>query len=359
MLTAKAERAMKIEGLECGADDYLVKPFDAVELRARVRSLLKLRRLHQALDERNQELETTLKELQATQARLLETAHRAGMTEIATGVLHNVGNVLNSVNISVTTVGNQLQKLRLTGPAKAGALLTEYASGLDRFLTSDPRGRKLPEYLTGLSASLQAEQQQMLTELEFLKEKLQVIKNIISSQQKYAKQVAFRELVELPVLMDDVLGMHMASMARHGVDLVRDFEGLPVANLEKLKLVQVLDNLVRNAVESMKTHAAPRHVLTVRLQRAAADRVRVDVSDTGRGIAPENLHKIFNYGFTTKQSGNGFGLHSAANAMTEMGGTISVRSDGVGRGATFTIEFPFATEAGEPQTLEHKEVACA
>jgi len=274
-------------------------------------------------------------------------------------VLHNVGNVLNSVNISVTTLGDQLQNLRLGGPAKAAALLSEYAGRLDDFLTSDPRGRKLPEYLNQLSGALQAEQFQMLTELEFLRGKLQVIKNIISAQQKYARQVAFKEPVDLRVLVDDVLGMHTASMAKHGMDLVRDFEELPVADLEKLKLVQVLDNLVRNAIESMKTQEAPRHVLTVRLQRCGDGRVRLAVSDTGRGIAPESLHKIFNYGFTTKQSGNGFGLHSAANAMTEMGGTIAVHSDGVGQGATFTIEFPFAADADAPQGLEHNEAACA
>jgi two-component system sensor histidine kinase ChiS len=362
MLTAKAERSMKIEGLDCGADDYLVKPFDADELRARVRSLLKLRRLHLELDLRNGELEKAVKELQTTQARLVDMAHRAGMTEIATGVLHNVGNVLNSVNISVTTLNTQLQNLKLEGPAKAAALLQENAHDLARFLQSDSRGKKLPDYLSKLSGALLSEQKRMFGELEFLREKLQDIRNIISAQQNYARKIPFREPVDLEALVADVLVMHSQSFAKHDINVVREFEPVPVARLERLKLVQVLDNLVKNAVEAMKVQDSSPRTLTVGIKQVQPDRARVVVSDTGRGIDRENLQKIFNYGFTTKRFGNGFGLHSAANAMAEMGGTIQVNSDGLGKGATFTIEFTLQDDMEEgdhaPSERE-KEPVCA
>jgi signal transduction histidine kinase len=349
MLTAKAERSMKIEGLDCGADDYLVKPFDAEELRARVRSLLKLRRLHQELDQRNTELEMTLRELQTTQARLVEIAHRAGMTEIATGVLHNVGNVLNSVNISVTMLGTQMQALKFQSLARAAALLKDHATGLEPFLKEDPRGQKLPEYLSQLAGHLLTEKRGMLKELEFLREKLQDIRNIISAQQNYARKIPFKEHVELAALVTDVLVMHNPSIAKHHIGLLRDFEEVPGANLERLKLVQVLDNVIKNAVESMRSTDLPTRLLTIQIRRNGPDRVRIAVTDTGRGIARENLQKIFNYGFTTKRHGNGFGLHSAANAIAEMGGSITVHSEGVGKGATFTIEFPLPADAATPE----------
>ncbi len=349
MLTAKAERAMKIEGLDGGADDYLVKPFDAEELRARVRSLLKLRRLHQELDQRNAELESAVRDLQTTQTRMVDIAHRAGMTEIATGVLHNVGNVLNSVNISVTTVNSQLQGWNFRGPAKAAALLQAQGDNLASFLQTDPRGKKLPEYLTKLSDTLLTEQRQMLTEMDFLREKLQDIRNIISAQQNYARKVSIREAVDLQGLVGDVLVMHTHSFAKHDIQVVRDFESLPEAKLERLKLVQVLDNLVKNAVESIKSQRVGHRALTVRIRGVGRSRARISVGDSGRGIERENLQKIFNYGFTTKRYGNGFGLHSAANAMTEMGGTIQVHSDGPGTGATFAIEFPLLEETAEKE----------
>jgi signal transduction histidine kinase len=351
MLTARTEKAMKIEGLDCGAEDYLVKPFDADELRARVRGLLKVHGLHRMLDERNTELETTLKELQATQARLVEVAHRAGMAEIATGVLHNIGNVLNSVNVSISSLDVKVRGLRVAGPARVAALLTEHAADAGEFLRSDPRGRKLPEYLGQLSEALSAEQQQLLAELDFLRTKLQDIRNIINAQQKYARQVPFREPVHLQTVVADVIVMNSHSLTKHHIDVERDLEELPVAAVERLKLIQVLDNLVRNAIDAMKSYDAPRHTLTVRLWRSGTRHVCIRVTDTGRGIAPEDVQKIFNYGFTTKPTGNGFGLHSAANAMTEIGGTIRVHSDGPGRGAIFTIEFPLpvAGKGGQDQ----------
>ncbi len=318
-------------------------------MRARVRSLLKLRRLHLELDQRNAELGATVKELQSAQARLVEVAHRAGMTEIATGVLHNVGNVLNSVNISVTTLHGQLEGLKLQGPARAAALLTDHAHEAGPFLTTDPRGKKLPEYLTKLSGALVSQQQAMFHELEFLKDKLQDIRNIISAQQNYARKIPFREPVDLRLLAADVLVMHGHAVAKHGVDVVRDFAPVPAAKLERLKLVQVIDNLVKNAVESMKEETESKRVLTVRVGCPRPDFALVSVSDTGLGIKPDNLQKIFNYGFTTKHHGNGFGLHSAANAMAEMGGSIVAHSDGPGLGATFTIQFPLSDAAHESE----------
>lgn len=347
MLTAKADRTMKIGGLDCGADDYLVKPFDAEELRARVRSLLKLRRLHLELDQRNAELQTAFRDLQTAQAQLVKMAHRAGMTEIATGVLHNVGNVLNSVNISLTTVNNRLHRLNFEGPAKVAALLQAQGDQLVSFLQSDPRGKKLPEYLTKLSETHLAEQRQIFEEMDFLRDKLQDIRNIISAQQNYARRVSIREAVDLQGLVRDVLVMHSHSFTKHHIQLIRDFETLPEAKLERLKLVQVLDNLIKNAIESIKSHTGTERSLTVRIRSVGSDRAQILVSDTGRGIERENLQKIFNYGFTTKRYGNGFGLHSAANAMMEMGGTIQVHSDGPGKGATFTIEFPLGEETSE------------
>jgi signal transduction histidine kinase len=286
-------------------------------------------------------------------------AHRAGMTEIATGVLHNVGNVLNSVNISVTTLQSQLQALNLLGPAKAATLLQAQAADPNSFFATDPRGKRLPEYLTKLSETLMTDQKQMLGEMDFLREKLQDIRNIISAQQNYARKVPVREPVDLQALVGDVLVMHTHSFAKHDIKVVRDFDPLPEAKLERLKLVQVLDNLIKNAAETIKSQGSSARALTVQIRGVDGTRARIAVTDTGRGIERANLQKIFNYGFTTKRFGNGFGLHSAANAMAEMGGTIQVHSDGPGTGATFTIEFPLFEEAADPGDLaEAEEAAC-
>jgi two-component system, sensor histidine kinase ChiS len=355
LLTAKADRTMKIEGLDIGADDYLVKPFDAEELRARVRSLLRLRALDRKLDERNAELQRTLSALQNTQSQMMQMAHLAGMTEIATGVLHNVGNVLNNVNISTTVLGERLRQLRIEGLGKVVKLFDEHPDDLETFLARDHRGRQVKDYLASLAKTLAADQQELLSELGFLSDKVQHIRNIIVAEQNYAKRVSFKEQCDLSALIEDVLLMRSHSLQKAGIAVVRDFEELPPMVLERSKLLQVIENLVKNAIESIASHDGSKRLIELKLKRLAEGRVRLTVTDTGRGIEPEHANRIFNFGFTTKKSGNGFGLHHAANAMTEMGGKISAHSDGLGHGATFELEIPLLTGAAEAEQADGAE----
>ncbi|HEX5445475.1 MAG TPA: ATP-binding protein [Pirellulales bacterium] len=349
LLTAKADRTMKIEGLEIGADDYLVKPFDAEELRARVRSLLRLRALDRKLDERNAELEKTLSALQNAQSQMLQMAHLAGMTEIATGVLHNVGNVLNNVNISTTVLSERIRQMRVDGLSKVAGLIGNHSDNLHELLGDERRRNQLMDYLNTLSAAMAADQTELLGELSFLVDKVQHIRNIIVAEQHYARRVSFKERCDVRALMEDILLMHSHSVAKFEVELIRDFDELPPVTLERSKLLQVLDNLVKNAIESMSACDTER-VLTVQIKAEPNEQVRIAVKDTGSGIDPAHANRIFNFGFTTKQSGNGFGLHSSANAMSEMGGSISVHSDGVDLGATFTLLLPLVAEEEEGST---------
>jgi signal transduction histidine kinase len=96
---------------------------------------------------------------------------------------------------------------------------------------------------------------------------------------------------------------------------------------------------VRNATFACDETGRPDQRITVRIA-GDPSRVRISVSDNGVGIPAENLTRIFSHGFTTKQDGHGFGLHSGALAAKELGGSLSVQSDGPGHGATFTLELP-------------------
>jgi signal transduction histidine kinase len=123
------------------------------------------------------------------------------------------------------------------------------------------------------------------------------------------------------------------------VELIREFEDVPPINVEKHKILQILVNLVRNAKYACDDSGRPDKRVTVRVTNGDGW-IKISVADNGVGIPPENLTRIFSQGFTTRKGGHGFGLHSSALAVKEMGGQLLVHSDGPGRGATFTLDLP-------------------
>jgi C4-dicarboxylate-specific signal transduction histidine kinase len=282
-------------------------------------------------------------ELERVHTQLVEASRQAGMAEIATNVLHNVGNVLNSVNVSATLAADLAQKSKAAGLGRVVALMREHEHDLGAFISADPRGKHLPVHLEHLADHLKSEQDAIVKELDSLRSNIGHIKDIVAMQQSYAKVAGVHEIVAVVDLLEDSLRMNAGALARHGVEVVRDFEGAPRVNIDKHKALQILINLVRNAKFACVESGLPDRRLTLTV-RSAAGQARVMVADNGVGIAPENLTRIFNHGFTTRASGHGFGLHSGALAARELGGTLSVHSDGVGCGATFSLELPLYTE---------------
>ena len=318
---------------------------------------LNLRLLHAELDQRNGQLESALKDLKRTQSQLMDVAHRAGMAEIATGVLHNVGNVLNSVNVSIDVLKEGVHRSRISSVGKVAELVREHAA-VFRGEGGDAKLSKIPDYLALLAESLKEEQRTATAEIANLAEKVQHIKNIIMAQHNYTRRVSFREEVDVQSILNDSLAMHGPSIAKHGIEVRRLFAPLPAITVEKSKLLQVIDNLIKNAVESMAAYSRSQHVLTVSARRDG-ENVVVGVADTGHGIREEHLKNIFRFGFTTKSNGNGFGLHSAAIAMSEMAGKIRVASEGWGTGATFAISLPLVQQPAPEVTRSPAWAAAA
>jgi signal transduction histidine kinase len=284
-------------------------------------------------------------ELAEAQQRLIGLSRLSGMAEVATGVLHNVGNVLNSVNVSATIVVERLAQSRLGNLASFVDLIRAHTENLGDFLQNDPRGQRALPYLSNLSSHLAQEREYLVEELQSIVRHIAHIKEIVGMQQAYARTSGFIEMVPLETLVDDALRIAQGGFERHAIELRREFESMPPVATDKHKVLQILLNLVRNAKDSVKAKDGdPRRIL-IRLHRAGLDRLQLQVSDNGVGIAPENLTRIFSHGFTTKKDGHGFGLHSGALAAHLLGGSLTAESDGPGQGATFTLELPLQADA--------------
>jgi signal transduction histidine kinase len=310
--------------------------------------------VEQRVQERTCELEKEVRERTETQSKLEEThnqllqvSRQAGMAEVATGVLHNVGNVLNSVSVSATVVCDRLRQSEVEDLRTAAAMLKEKNGHLADFLSYDPKGKLLPEYLTQASELLNTERNELLSEMGAVVRHIEHIKEIVAMQQTYAKVFGVLEPVPPASLIQDALRMNSAALDRHGIKVVQKVaEDVPLALVDRHKVLQILINLLRNAKYAMDEQAPPEKRLQILVNQTAAGRVAIHVADNGVGIAPENLTRIFGHGFTTKKDGHGFGLHSGALAAKQMNGSLTVRSDGRGHGATFTLELPAAPPPG-------------
>ncbi len=284
-------------------------------------------------------------EVQHIHKQLMDASRQAGQAEVASSVLHNVGNVLNSVNVSTTLIGERLRKIRLTNLAKAVQLLHDHEADLGRFLTSDERGRLLPQYLGELAEHLHKEQKELVGEIKDLADNVEHIKEIVAMQQAYARVSGVVEKVAVPELVESAFKMHMGAFDRHRVKVVREFEDVPLVIVDRHKILQILVNILQNAKYACDEGGRVEKKVVLRIKAAGEDHVQIEVTDNGIGIAPQNLNRIFSHGFTTRKNGHGFGLHSAILAAKEMGGKLTVHSDGVGKGATFSLELPLQPPA--------------
>ena len=309
----------------------------------KARDLLELK-----VAERTRELRKEIEQRKRIQAEidvvhreLVDASRRAGQAEVATSVLHNVGNVLNSVNTSAAVVTSLMRDIPGDGISKCADLLHEHRDGLADFLSRDNRAASVINYLRSLDKHLAARQATILSELQGLSQNIEHINQIVAMQQSYASVSGVVEFQSLAALVEDAIHLHAAGLKRHDVRVVREYEELPDILIDKHKVLQILVNLISNARHALCDESVPHRLLTVGIHRNGGGLVHVSVSDSGVGIDAANLTRIFAHGFTTRKGGHGFGLHSGALAAREMGGSLRAESGGLGKGATFTLGLPF------------------
>lgn len=298
------------------------------------------------LSENNNELEKTLKELKNTRGELVEKAHKAGMADLATNVLHNVGNILNSVNVSINQIDKVINNSNLKKLKEANAILRNHTNDLDNFILNDPKGKALLQYYLKLEKPFDREYKELKTQKDRLANNVHLIIDVVASQQSYSKAGGVFERVSLDQVVEDTLKLQSGSIERHGMDIQTEFEDTYKVEVEKSKLIHSLVNILKNAKEAMSDNEIGEKKLTLRTWQDS-NHVYLSATDTGTGISNEDIKKIFNHGFTTKSDGHGFGLHSCANYMQEIGGEIKVESKGEKQGTTFILQFPKISTSAE------------
>lgn len=307
-----------------------------------------LERQNEELEEKTEELTTTtetltttLNALQETQDQLLDAAHTAGKAEIAINVLHNVGNVLNSLNISINLVSEKIGSSKISNLARVAKLIDNHKNELDIFLTQNPKGKAVPEYLIRLSETLNGEVDAIKLELEAMGEDIDHIKTIIAAQQTHAKRQGLHETVNIRGLCENALAILGNDISNSSIEIINEIPENITVESDKHQLLDIILNLFTNARDAIQDESPAIGVITLQTESSENDdSVALHVKDNGSGISPETLDKLFRHGFTTKKEGHGFGLHSCANAIQSLGGALVIDSEGEHKGATATLKIP-------------------
>ncbi|KTD64845.1 sensor histidine kinase [Legionella spiritensis] len=293
----------------------------------------------------DKEAEEKIRELNQ---RLLDTARRAGMAEVAATILHNIGNILNSSNVSVSLLKNSYAQPYHEKFIKIIEMLHEHSDNIVDFLGKDPKGQLIPKYLSAISQVIIKEQQQNSIEVDNLLNDIHHIKEIVAMQKSVSGLSSMNEKIYVPEVIETAINMSMSSAKDDAIEITREFEACPLIEADKSKLLQILVNLIQNARDAvlLDSEALIKEIKLI-IKDQKRQNVQIIISDNGVGIAPDNLDKIFSFGFTTKENGHGFGLHSAALSAQEMGGSLLAKSPGTGQGSRFILTLPVKTHAGK------------
>lgn len=322
LLTARNQVSDLVEGLESGASDFLTKPVSRRELQARVRTHL--------------ELVDIQRQLQKAQKQALAHAREAGKAEFATTVLHNVGNILNSINISCAGIAERITNSRLSGLIKANTLLASHRGDLATFLSSDQRGARLPEYYGKLGDILLREHQDLGQEIEQVQRRIELMREIIETQQFFAKPDMVALSVDISSVTDESLAVQGDLIERYDIKVRKAYQLEDQVKVHQPLLVHVLVNLIKNAIEAMQS--APVRELILETGRLQDGRPFCRIIDSGEGM--DDVSRIFQSGYTTKKNGHGYGLYFCHKAIEAMGGMLTAESDGLQMGSCFSVVFP-------------------
>lgn len=277
---------------------------------------------------------------EALNQQQFEKMRQLGMAELSASVLHSVGNVLNSVNVAANSIAEQVAASRLSELQKLCSLLNEHKDDLPTFFKNDPRGVKIPEFLDKLAEYWQNEKAIITQDVEILLKHTILIKDIISTQQELNKSTEAESILSINELIDESLLISGFNLKKE-IIVQRNYEKMSAIITDKVKLLQIIVNILSNAKDALIESKKDSKILIVTTSVYHKQKVLIEITDNGVGILQKNINKIFQHGFTTKNTGHGFGLHTSIIAIHELGGEMRVKSEGEEQGATFTLELPY------------------
>lgn len=282
--------------------------------------------------------------LREAQDALLETSRKAGMADVASSILHNVGNVLNSLIVNAVQLDEQVKESELKTLLKAKKLIDDQGDDLEDFVKTNAKATKLMTLVAKVTQNLEEEQSNLAEGLSSVRGHLEHVRSIISRQQKHARAAGVIEEVQLEDVIEDAIELSCGEFSTLGIRLIRSYFPNKRAHVDRNKMLEILVNLLSNAKHALLASQVSDKIIEVVLESPEPSTAKITIKDNGVGIPIDKLHRIFEQGFTTKPEGNGLGLHASAIAAQQMKGQLQCESRGEQLGASFYLVVPMHQE---------------
>jgi len=336
-----------VDALESGSGEFIFR----IVLETEVRWVhLRIRRI---MDENNVKTDmvggtltdiTEQKEAESALAKLnsqlIASSKRAGMAEVASSVLHNIGNVLNSLSVSSQTINNIITNTKISNLKKIAELISEHKDNLGNYLTMDPKGKYIPNYIESLALYWIEEKNNLVQNVNSLDTHIQHIKEVVAKQQSLSGFFGVTQPISVSELLEDAVAIVFPETGEGKVKIKRNYKYSNKILADKVNYIQIFVNLIRNAKDSLDSSPRLDKLIALSVELKNPEIVEITIEDNGSGIALEHFQKLFSYGFTTKSKGSGIGLHASILSIREMGGDLKAYSAGTGKGAKFVLEVP-------------------
>ena len=277
--------------------------------------------------------------LHRANAQLVAASLRAGKAEVATNVIHNIGNVLTSIKVAIAESDSICESIGLEKLIRVADLVAENSAD-PSFFQPEQRGGHLPDYLRELAKALETDKAKLMKEISDCKLNLEHIRSIVSKQEAHANASNVSERVAISKLVSEAIQMSSSSLQNHDIEVCRDFDEGLFAETDKHQVLQIIVNLIRNAKHACLDFSDAARKITVSVVDHGGCEFSIRITDNGIGISEETMSKLFQYGFTTRERGSGFGLHGASKSAKQLGGTLHAESKGLGKGSTFVLTLP-------------------
>jgi two-component system NtrC family sensor kinase len=295
------------------------------------------------------EFDTMVAKLGEARKKIADQHYRLGMAELAAGTLHNIGNALTPVVGEVDLLLDDLRRIQMDRIRQAAA---EMCGGGD---IPSRRREELRQYLDLAHERLSGALEDTKEKLVDISTRTRKIEEILAVQEKLSRSGQPHERVRLHDLVTDAARLLRADVrGRVSIRLDEGIEAMEPVVLARTASTQMLANLLLNAVESIERagkEGGEIRVYAALVREKDRELVHIKIEDNGAGISGENMARLFQRGFSTKEKKSGMGLHWCANAAEALKGRIYAESEGVGKGACFHLLLPHV------QAATKKEVA--